>query len=138
MIFSTIVLLAIIMSVLKLKTRNNNRFLREVEPGVSFIVSVFSWILNLTNLVPISLIVTLESVKLIEGKIITFDKDMANKDFATIVNCSNVLEDLGTIEFIASDKTGTLTKNKLTLREISDGREIFSAENTKKMATHLQ
>lgn len=59
MIFCTIVLLAIIMSVLKLKTRNNNRFLREVEPGAGFIISVFSWILNLTNLVPISLIVTL-------------------------------------------------------------------------------
>lgn len=81
----------------------------------------------MTNLVPISLIVTLESVKLFEGKMISWDKKMATDDFETIVNCSNVLEDLGTIECIASDKTGTLTKNKLTLREIGDGNVVYTS-----------
>lgn len=52
---------------------------------------------------------------------------MATDAFETIVNCSNVLEDLGTIECIASDKTGTLTKNKLTLREIGDGNVVYTS-----------
>ena len=76
-----------------------------------FIIGFFSWILNLTNLIPISLLVTLESVNLISGKIISNDKSMDTNGFKPLVNTSNVIEDLGVIDCIASDKTGTLTKN---------------------------
>jgi phospholipid-transporting ATPase len=78
--------------------------------------------------VPISLIVTLESVKLIQGKMIIMDPKMKNSEFESRVNCSSTVEDLGTVEFIASDKTGTLTKNQLTLKEIYDGRELYLNE----------
>lgn len=63
---------------------------------------------------------------------------MATKEFSTVVNCSSVLEDLGTIEYIASDKTGTLTKNQLTLREIADGRCVITGENKIPIPMHLQ
>lgn len=54
---------------------------------------------------------------------------MRNKEFRTIVNCSNILEDMGVIDCVASDKTGTLTKNKLTLRMLSDGILSYSSDN---------
>lgn len=54
------------------------------------------------------------------------DPKMRNSEFETKVNCSSTVEDLGTVEAIASDKTGTLTKNQLTLREIHDGHNDFT------------
>jgi phospholipid-transporting ATPase len=124
MIFCLIILLAIIMTVLKVKTRNKTGYSTIVlgDP-INSLLSVFGWMLNLTywlsycsNLVPISLIVTLETVKLLQGKVITMDPKMHNNDFESKVNSSYSVEDLGTVEFVASDKTGTLTKNQLTLR----------------------
>ena len=45
-----------------------------------------------------------------------------NKEFCRIdsvkVNSVNLLENLGEVDYIFSDKTGTLTKNELTLKEI--------------------
>jgi len=41
---------------------------------------------------------------------------MTRDKVRTRVNCSNILEDLGTIDCVASDKTGTITKNKLIMR----------------------
>lgn len=74
---------------------------------------------------PISLIVTLETVKLLQGKMIMMDPKMKNQDFESKVNCSSMVEDLGTVEFVASDKTGTLTKNQLTLREIHHRSNVY-------------
>jgi predicted membrane-bound dolichyl-phosphate-mannose-protein mannosyltransferase len=96
MIFCLIVLLAIIMAILKVKTRRKHTYFSSGygEP-VDSILSVVSWILNLTyyifyfrNLVPISLIVTLETVKLLQGKVITMDPKMRNNDFESKVNSS--------------------------------------------------
>jgi phospholipid-transporting ATPase len=82
-----------------------------------------------SNFVPISLIVTVETVKLLQARLITLDPAMSKDDFSTRINCSNILEDLGIIEYIASDKTGTLTKNHLTLRQVSDGTLIYDSNS---------
>lgn len=79
------------------------------------------WIL-LSYLVPISLFVTLEIVKFWQGFVfINFDRDMRDpktKEWARCRN-SNLNEDLGKIEYIFSDKTGTLTSNEMQLRQIA-------------------
>jgi magnesium-transporting ATPase (P-type) len=90
------ILLAIIMTVLKVKSRRRYNYSSSVygEPMDS-ILSVFGWMLDLTycifycsNLVPISLIVTLETVKLFQAKMITMDPKMHNNDFESKVNSS--------------------------------------------------
>ncbi|EQB61715.1 phospholipid transporting atpase [Vairimorpha apis BRL 01] len=49
------------------------------------------------------------------------DTDMIKDDIRSICRNSNVSEDLGMIEYILSDKTGTLTKNTMKFKEIHIG-----------------
>ena len=63
------------------------------------------------NLVPISLIVTLEMVKFIQAYFINQDVTILDeeRDIETKVQSSNLNEELGMVHNIFSDKTGTLT-----------------------------
>lgn len=95
---------------------------------VQVILNFFTFWILLSYLVPISLFVTLEIVKFWQGFIfINFDRMMRNpvtKEHAICRN-SNLNEDLGKVEYIFSDKTGTLTSNEMQLRQISIKGEIF-------------
>lgn len=96
-----------------------------------FINFITFWIL-LSYLVPISLFVSLEIVKLWQGFVfINMDprmRDPHTKEHARCRN-SNLNEDLGKVEYIFSDKTGTLTSNEMQLREIAiKGQEFGSRD----------
>lgn len=95
---------------------------------VQIVLNFFTFWILLSYLVPISLFVTLEIVKFWQGFIfINFDKMMKNpvtKEHAICRN-SNLNEDLGKIEYIFSDKTGTLTSNEMQLRRVSIKGEVF-------------
>lgn len=70
---------------------------------------------------PISLIVTLEIVKFIQAFIMTKDENLlARKDnIYANVQSSNLNEELGQINYIFSDKTGTLTCNIMDFKKLS-------------------
>jgi phospholipid-transporting ATPase len=95
---------------------------------VQIVLNFFTFWILLSYLVPISLFVTLEIVKFWQGFIfINFDKMMKNpatKEHAICRN-SNLNEDLGRVEYIFSDKTGTLTSNEMQLRQISIKGAIY-------------
>lgn len=84
-----------------------------------FLMIIFN--LKPRNFVPISLLVTLESVKLVQGIAISNDSDLIQKEtnIAATVNSSNLNEELGQIEYVFSDKTGTLTCNIMDFKKIS-------------------
>ena len=83
----------------------------------SFIV-FFTYFLLLNTFIPISLVVSTEIIKMIQGIIISWDILLYSKFRHTFckVKTVSIIEELGNINFIFSDKTGTLTKNQLRFR----------------------
>ncbi|KAI9284134.1 hypothetical protein BC943DRAFT_338398 [Umbelopsis sp. AD052] len=70
------------------------------------------------NIIPISLYISVEIVKTVAAYFIFADIDMYNEetDQPCIPKTWNISDDLGQIEYIFSDKTGTLTQNVMEYR----------------------
>ena len=80
-----------------------------------------TFLILFNTFVPISLYVTLETVKVFQAKLIGNDHKMyyEEREMWALARTSNLHEDLGQIEYIFSDKTGTLTCNVMDFRKCS-------------------
>lgn len=84
------------------------------------------------NIIPISLYISIEVVRTIQALFIYFDHEMYYKptDTPTLARSWNLADDLGQIEYIFSDKTGTLTQNKMIFRQCSIGGRTYRGEGS--------
>ena len=88
------------------------------SPWFQFGFCFLTFFILLGGLIPISLIVTMELVKLAQALFVIADRDMYYAPTGThaMVRTSSLMEDLGRVEYLFSDKTGTLTRNKIEFK----------------------
>ncbi|XP_027697849.1 probable phospholipid-transporting ATPase VB isoform X2 [Vombatus ursinus] len=98
-------------------------------------------IILLQTLIPVSLYVSIELVKLGQVYFLHNDIDLYDEEVDLSIQCRalNITEDLGQIQYIFSDKTGTLTENKMVFRRCTImGNEFSHQENAKRLETQRE
>uniref|UniRef100_A0A8C2E578 Phospholipid-transporting ATPase n=1 Tax=Cyprinus carpio TaxID=7962 RepID=A0A8C2E578_CYPCA len=90
---------------------------RAGDISLNFWYNLLTFIILYNNLIPISLLVTLEVVRFTQALFINWDTEMyyAETDTPAMARTSNLNEELGQVKYLFSDKTGTLTCNIILL-----------------------
>lgn len=99
----------------------------EKNPVFSGFLTFWSYIIILNTVVPISLYVSMEVIRLGHSYFINWDRKMYYSGKATPAEArtTTLNEELGQIEYIFSDKTGTLTQNIMTFKKCSINGKIY-------------
>ena len=91
----------------------------------SFTLVIFvRYLILFSSIIPISMKVNLDVAKLVYSFFISSDNQIPGAE----VRNSSIPEELGQIQFLLSDKTGTLTKNEMTFKILSLGNQTYSSD----------
>lgn len=103
---------------------------------VEALLMILTYFILFNTMLPISLIVTLELVKVCQSYFISKDEDFFNKKKGKGCNVMtrSINEELGQVEYVFSDKTGTLTCNEMELKHLMIGDGIYGGKLKKKDA----
>ena len=97
-------------------------------------VAIMIYLILFSTIIPMSLRVNLDMAKSVYGRFIEKDKDIPG----TVVRTSTIPEDLGRIEYLLSDKTGTLTQNEMELKKIHVGTVSYANEAMDEVASFIR
>ncbi|KAF4979421.1 hypothetical protein FZEAL_4364 [Fusarium zealandicum] len=90
------------------------------DGSVAFREIFFGYLIMFNTLIPLSLYISLEIIKL--GQLLLLqDPEMYDpaSDTPMVANTTTILENLGQVSYVFSDKTGTLTENVMRFRKLS-------------------
>jgi magnesium-transporting ATPase (P-type) len=100
-------------------------------PAGLFFQSYALLFVGLAQMIPIALLVQLRMARIIQGILMQYDNEMVHvieanvslsgerEEIRTLVRTVNLVDELGQLSFIFSDKTGTLTQNIMEFRKFS-------------------
>ncbi len=90
-----------------------------------FFASALRFVILFQVMIPIALYVSLDIVRVLQMYRIAKDK---NLKYEHRISCRTftINEDLGQIGYVFSDKTGTITQNKLEFKSVSIGGVLYS------------
>ncbi|EUD73986.1 ATPase [Plasmodium vinckei petteri] len=91
----------------------------------TFFITIGSMILLFGSFIPVDLLLIWEVVRLLQGYLINWDNDMYSKKTGryALSKAGQLLEEMGNVTHIYSDKTGTLTQNVMQLQNIGLGNK---------------
>ncbi|CAI8510181.1 unnamed protein product [Pichia kudriavzevii] len=83
--------------------------------------TIMGFIIMYNTLIPLSLYITMEMIKVVQLQLLQWDIDMYHlpSDTPAEARTATILEELGQVSYIFSDKTGTLTDNVMIFRKFS-------------------
>jgi phospholipid-translocating P-type ATPase (flippase) len=128
------ILICTVFSVMNFVFRYKNNKYIEIYIGInqeitisSLVQKFFTFLVAYSHLIPISLYVAMEIVKLLQSWFVFYDDFMfdykSNKP--SEAKTSELIEQLGQVEIIFSDKTGTLTQNSMLFKKCFVGDKIY-------------
>lgn len=82
---------------------------------------IVGYAIQFNNVIPLALYVSLEIVKICQMLLLNSDIEMYDEVSDTPARCNTntILENLGQVGYLFSDKTGTLTENVMSFRKLS-------------------
>ncbi|EFN88498.1 Probable phospholipid-transporting ATPase IF [Harpegnathos saltator] len=132
-VFIVLLLLEVLLStMLKLYVESYSKW--EVYLGSHYKTTFSTLVMDILNfailynyIIPISLYVTVELQKFLGSFFFGWDLDMydKDKDQPALANTSDLNEELGQVEYLFTDKTGTLTENLMVFRRCSIDGNVY-------------
>lgn len=119
---------------------NTSRIYYEFKPysptsAGNAVLSFFVALIIYQSLVPISLYISIEIIKTLQAFFIYSDVKMYYEklDFPCVPKSWSISDDLGQIEYVFSDKTGTLTQNIMEFRKCTINGKSYGQAYTEAM-----
>ena len=104
------------------------------EGGREWYVEIMRFLVLFSTIVPISLRVNLDMGKSVYSWFIQRDHGIQG----AVVRTSTIPEELGRIEYLLSDKTGTLTQNEMEMKKIHVGTVSYANEAMDEVASYVK
>ena len=100
------------------------------NPHINGLLTAIFALITFQNIVPISLYISIEGVRTCQALFIYFDREIFYEKTGqpTLARTWNLSDDLGQIEYIFSDKTGTLTQNAMVFRQCTINGRVYKGD----------
>jgi len=90
------------------------------------LLNVLTYFVLLNSIIPLSLVVSMELSVLAQALFMMWDHDMRSEERGgMLVMSSGLNSELGLVEYVLCDKTGTLTQNKMVFKHCSVGGRTY-------------